>query len=269
MPISNPSEYSRRVRAEAEVLGQLFDLMEGCYLFAKDLNHRYCRCNRPLWRDFGHSSEDGMLGKTDTDYFPPSVARAYYEHDRQVIDSGKAILDDVWLVPSANTLRWYRIHKLPVFDTRSPGEERKVIGVAGTMVPYEGPGPVPPEYDRLKPALVLANQNDGVAVTVKELAAASGYSMNQFTRVFRTLFHMKPIEFLMRLRLARASRLLRSDEKPIVEIAMECGFYDQSSFTKAFRRQFGVTPHRYRRSPVGLHGEAVSPVDGDRVREAP
>jgi len=248
--------FSQAVRAEAEVLGQLFDLMEGCYLFAKDLNHRYCRCNEPLWRDFGHSSEAGMLGKTDTDYFPPSVARAYYDHDLQVIRSGKPILNDVWLVPSSNTLRWYRIHKLPVFDSSRPGDKRTVIGVAGTMVPYEGPGPVPPEYDRLKPALVLANRNDGVAVSVRELAAASGYSMNQFTRVFRTLLHMKPIEFLMRLRLARASRLLRRDERPIVEIAMECGFYDQSSFTKAFRQQFGVTPHRYRRSPVGFRGEA-------------
>lgn len=253
MPKTEASDFSRQVRAEADVLGQLFDLMEGCYLFAKDLNHRYCRCNEPLWRDFGHSSEEGMLGKTDTDYFPPSVAEAYYEHDRQVIHSGKAILNDVWLVPSRNTLSWYRIHKLPVFSSTGSGTNRKVIGVAGTMVPYEGPGPVPPEYDRLKPALVLANRSDGVAVTVKELAAASGYSMNQFTRVFRTLFHMKPVEFLMRLRLGHASRLLRSDEKSIVEIAMECGFYDQSAFTKAFRRQFGMTPHRYRRSPVGVN----------------
>lgn len=253
MPKTEASDFSRQVRAEADVLGQLFDLMEGCYLFAKDLNHRYCRCNEPLWRDFGHSSEEGMLGKTDTDYFPPSVAEAYYEHDRQVIHSGKAILNDVWLVPSRNTLSWYRIHKLPVFSSTGSGTNREVIGVAGTMVPYEGPGPVPPEYDRLKPALVLANRSDGVAVTVKELAAASGYSMNQFTRVFRTLFHMKPVEFLMRLRLGHASRLLRSDEKSIVEIAMECGFYDQSAFTKAFRRQFGMTPHRYRRSPVGVN----------------
>lgn len=260
MPEQEASLYSQLVRAEAGALGQLFDLMEGCYLFAKDLNHRYCRCNEPLWRDFGHSSEQGMLGKTDTDYFPPSVAKAYYEHDLQVIHSRKAILNDVWLVPSHNTLSWYRIHKLPVFASTRSGKRGKVIGVAGTMLPYEGPGPVPPEYDRVKPALVLANRNDGVAVRVSELASASGYSMNQFTRVFRTLFHMKPVEFLMRLRLARASRLLRSDEKPIVEIAMECGFYDQSSFTKAFRNQFGVTPHRYRRSPVGSRGEVRAPV---------
>lgn len=256
------SDFSLLVRSEAEVLGQLFDLMEGCYLFAKDLNHRYCRCNQPLWRDFGHDSESEMLGKTDTDYFPPSVAKAYYEHDLQVIQTGKAILNDVWLVPSSNTLRWYRIHKLPVFDSTVAGGPSEVIGVAGTMVPYEGPGPVPPEYDRVKPALVLATRSDGVSVSVKELAGASGYSMNQFTRVFRTLFHMKPIEFLMRLRLARASRLLRSAEKPIVEIAIECGFYDQSSFTKAFRKQFGVTPNRYRRSPVGLRGEAGPSISG-------
>lgn len=254
------SIFSEKVRAEAEVLGELFDLMEGCYLFAKDLNHRYCRCNQPLWRDFGHSSEEEMLGRTDTDYFAPSAAKAYYEHDLQVIRSGKPILNDVWLVHSSNTLRWFRIHKLPVFDSTAANGKKKVIGVAGTMLPYEGPGPVPPEYDRMEPALVLAYRSEGVSISVKEMAAASGYSMNQFTRVFRTLFHMKPIEFLMRLRLAYASRMLRSDEKAIIDIAMECGFYDQSSFTKAFRRQFGVTPHRYRRSPIGLRVEAGPPM---------
>ncbi|MCG8599490.1 MAG: helix-turn-helix domain-containing protein [Verrucomicrobiales bacterium] len=253
------SEYSVQVRMEAEALGQLFDLMDGCYLFAKDLNHRYCRCNQPLWRDFGHASEEEMLGQTDTDYFPPSVAQSYYEHDLQVIRTGKAILNDVWLVPSSNSLRWYRIHKVPVFNTSNTSGKNNVIGVAGTMVPYEGPGPVPPEYDRVKPALVIATRTDGIAVSVRELAAASGYSMNQFTRVFRSLFHMKPVEFLMRLRLARASRLLRSKGRPIVEIAIECGFYDQSSFTKAFRRQFGVTPLRYRQSPQNLYGGGGPP----------
>lgn len=242
------SEKARKVRAQGDALGQIFDLMEESYLFMKDLDHRYCRCNEALWREFGHASEEEMLGNTDTDYFPPLVAEDYYKHDLRVIRSGQPILDDVWLVPCRNSLRWYRINKLPVFDPPDRQGDRPVIGVVGLMTPYEGAGPVPPEFDRLKPALVLANAKRGTSVTVKELAAECGYSMNQFTRVFRSLFHMRPVEFLMRLRLTRASRMLRHGDKPLAEIAVECGFYDQSSFTKAFRGHFGVTPRRFRNS---------------------
>lgn len=240
------SETARNIRGQGDALGRIFDLMEDSYLFMKDLDHRYCRCNEPLWREFGHSCEEEMLGRTDTDYFPPSVAEDYYKHDLRVIRSGKPILNDVWLVPCHHSLRWYKINKLPVFDPACPRGEKTVIGVVGLMIPYEGGGPVPPEFDRLKPALVLAHAHGGTSTTVREMAEECGYSLNQFTRVFRSLFHMRPVEFLMRLRLSRASRLLRHGDKPIAEIAVECGFYDQSSFTKAFRDHFGLTPHRFR-----------------------
>lgn len=245
MLASELPQASQIVRAEAEVLGQLFNLMDEHYLFVKDLNHRYCRCNEPLWRELGMSSEQEMLGKTDTDFFTPLVAQAYYDHDLKVIRSGEPILNDVWLVPSCNSLRWYRINKLPVYN-RARRAKRKVIGVAGLMVPYEGVGPVPAEYERVQPAIAMANETGGADVRVKDLAEACDYSVNQFGRVFQSLFRMRPIEFLLRLRLANASRLLRNSERPIVDVATECGFYDQSSFTKAFRRQFGVTPHRFR-----------------------
>jgi len=241
----DPSELrksSQEVRAHADVLGGLFDLMDRNYLFVKDLDHRFCRCNRALWRELGLAGESVMLGKTDSDYFPPSLAKDYVEHDLRVIRSGEPILEDVWLVPSQNSLRWYRINKFPILGT----DKKSVIGVAGLMVPYEGAGTVPLEYERIKPALVLANTDAGAGISVAAMAEASGYSMNQFARVFRFLFHMKPQEYLLRLRLGRSARLLRSTELPIVEIATTCGFYDQSAFTKAFRRHNGVTPRNYR-----------------------
>ncbi len=242
---SELSKTSLEVRAQADVLGGLFDLMERTYLFVKDLDHRFCRCNRALWRELGLDGESEMLGKSDGDFFPPSLAKDYVDHDLRVIESGKPILNDVWLVPSQNSLRWYKINKFPVFESVG-GNAGKVIGVAGLMVPYEGAGAVPAEYERIKPALILANSEAEGSVGVKAMAAACGYSMNQFARVFSFLFHMKPQEYLLRLRLGKSAQLLRSTNLPIVEIASACGFYDQSAFTKAFRRHNGVTPRKYR-----------------------
>lgn len=245
MEVSELSQEALAVRNQAGVLGALFDLMDGRYLFMKDTEHRFARINRALWLEHGLSSEEEMLGKTDADFFAPSLARDYVEHDARVMRTGAPILDDIWLMPSQNSLRWYRINKLPVFDDPS-SKHRKVIGVAGVMSPYEGIGAVPPEYERIRPALVLADREFASGVKVAQLAEASGYSMNQFTRVFQFLFKIKPVEYLTRLKIEEASRLLRTTTVELSEVASRCGFYDQSAFTKAFRKQMGITPQKYR-----------------------
>lgn len=70
--------------------------------------------------------------------------------------------------------------------------------------------------------------------------------MNQFGRVFQHLFRMKPVDYLKRLHLEEAARLLRSTRLSMCEIALRCGFYDQSAFSKALRKRNGVAPRRYR-----------------------
>jgi len=54
-------------------------------------------------------------------------------------------------------------------------------------------------------------------------------------------------EFVLRARVQAAAELLRSTGRPIAEIALDCGFYDQSAFTRQFRKRTGVTPERWRR----------------------
>jgi AraC-like DNA-binding protein len=51
---------------------------------------------------------------------------------------------------------------------------------------------------------------------------------------------------MRRLRLEHAKNALATSERAIADIALEAGFYDQSHFTAAFRRQFGMTPAEYR-----------------------
>ena len=53
-------------------------------------------------------------------------------------------------------------------------------------------------------------------------------------------------DLLNQLRVNRASLLLRQTDKSLVQIALECGFRDQSYFTKVFRRVAGKTPREFR-----------------------
>jgi AraC family transcriptional regulator len=66
-------------------------------------------------------------------------------------------------------------------------------------------------------------------------------------RLFRAHRNCSPGEYLRQLRIAHAARELARSARSIADIAVEAGFYDQSHFTNAFKRQLGVTPAEYRR----------------------
>ena len=70
-------------------------------------------------------------------------------------------------------------------------------------------------------------------------------------RVFRRAFGCSIATYVRRLRLEEARRQLVLGSEPIAEIACDAGFADQSHLTRAFRREFGTTPSRYRQNRGG------------------
>jgi AraC family transcriptional regulator len=68
-----------------------------------------------------------------------------------------------------------------------------------------------------------------------------------FARMFRRATGESPHQCVLRQRLERAQWLLQTTTLPIVDIALQCGFANQSYLTTVFKRRFGLTPQRYRR----------------------
>jgi AraC family transcriptional regulator len=62
---------------------------------------------------------------------------------------------------------------------------------------------------------------------------------------FRTHFHVSIGEYARERRLERAERLLAEGRCALTEVALECGFFDQSHLIRAFRRLRGMTPTRW------------------------
>ncbi len=86
------------------------------------------------------------------------------------------------------------------------------------------------------------------SVTSESLAAEAGVHPVYLASVFRK-FHRETIgEYVQRLRITNAAKLLQESETPLTEIAFSCGFADQSHFTRVFKRRMGVTPGAYRDS---------------------
>jgi AraC-like DNA-binding protein len=78
------------------------------------------------------------------------------------------------------------------------------------------------------------------------LAAASGLSRNFFAARFRERFGTTVDGYLLHLRMEMAKNQILSTNRPIKEIAFECGIPDPGYFNKQFRRVTGMSPSRYR-----------------------
>jgi AraC-like DNA-binding protein len=68
---------------------------------------------------------------------------------------------------------------------------------------------------------------------------------------------MSAHEFLLRLRIQEAAKLLLGTDLPLVEIALQCGFQNQPHFTTVFKKMTDVTPRRWRNARRGLPTPSV------------
>ncbi|HEY9659303.1 MAG TPA: AraC family transcriptional regulator [Allocoleopsis sp.] len=78
-----------------------------------------------------------------------------------------------------------------------------------------------------------------------ELAALAGVSQYYFLRLFKQHIGVTPYQYVVRQRVERAKQLLKQKTMPIADIALHCGFANQSHLTKLFRQVMGVTPKQY------------------------
>ncbi len=83
-------------------------------------------------------------------------------------------------------------------------------------------------------------------LSLAEIAGAAGVHRVHLSREFRRYFSTTVGEFLRRKRIEHACHLVTTSTMALAEIAMTCGFSDQSHFSATFRRQVGLTPARFR-----------------------
>jgi len=107
------------------------------------------------------------------------------------------------------------------------------------------PRPVRPTSPAVAAARRRLDEAPERPVTLTELAALSGVDRFALLRGFARETGATPHAYLVQRRVRLAQRLLAAGHAP-AEAALQAGFADQSHLTRAFRRQFGVTPARYR-----------------------
>jgi AraC-like DNA-binding protein len=91
---------------------------------------------------------------------------------------------------------------------------------------------------------IAAHFNDDLSIA--ELARECGLSSGYFSRAFRQTTGVTPHQWLMRRRVERARQLLLGDGLGLADIALVCGFVDQSHFSRVFANLEGDSPGRWR-----------------------
>lgn len=100
---------------------------------------------------------------------------------------------------------------------------------------------------QLRHALEYIEANLGQDVSLADVADASGTSVSSVTRGFNTALNVSPHRWLLNRRIALAQRLIYERAIPLNEVAIACGFADQSHLTRVFVRNIGSSPAVWRR----------------------
>ena len=109
-------------------------------------------------------------------------------------------------------------------------------------------------YGRLKNALYEIQHCYDQELSVKAVARQCGFSESHFMKLFRELTGMGFNAYLVDYRLELAARQLSETRLKVIDIAQNCGFHQQSYFTRAFRKKYGKTPLEYRRAALSASG---------------
>jgi AraC family transcriptional regulator, alkane utilization regulator len=137
-------------------------------------------------------------------------------------------------------------------QSNGPGAEAVLARVADTMLTQVlrlefASGPVDALHDpQIATAIHLIHARPADKWTVARLAEEVAYSRSAFASRFRDLVGESPMGYVTRTRLAIGAGVLERTNTPIREIARRCGYASEASFSRAFKRAFGIAPGAYR-----------------------
>lgn len=227
-----------------QLLEELFDDIPEVHFFIKDKHSRFVGGSRSFAQTLGCKSLAAIIGKTDSDFTPNFLADAYLKDDQFVIKNGIPIRNKVELVPvSDGSLDWLSTCKIPLRDICG-----NIIGLAGTTRSIRDDESTYSSNPQMLQIINFVRQSYAQKISIADSAKAAGISISKQERLFKQIFGISPLMYLRRIRLNAACRMLRDSNHSIQEVAIACGFNDQTNMTRAFRQELKITPYKYFKS---------------------
>lgn len=222
-------------------LDEVFTGVPHTMFCAKDTEGRYLAINQAFAERAGRSAEQ-VIGRTAHDVFPADLADTYEAQDRQVLATGEGLRNELEMILRPDGGRgWYVTTKTVLRDA-----DGSVIGIVAVSHDLRSPVIGGTRNVPLQAAVDLVRRRFADPLRVADLAAAADLSISRLERATRRTLGLSPKQLIIRTRIDEAIRRLDDTDLSLATIAGECGFYDQSSFNRIFRRVVGITPGAYR-----------------------
>lgn len=201
--------------------------------------------NQYLMKSLGLKEQADVLRLSDQDIFPDHLVEKYRRDDEEVIQTQQPKQCIVELFTNKQgILSWNVTHKYPIFD-----KHHRVIGVMGSIQEYKAINANAYHADEaILNSSEYIRQHFQEPISIQNLSNMSKLPIRQYQRHFKRFFNVSPQEYIIRHRLNYACEALRNSSVQISKVAIEAGFYDQSSFTRQFRKYLYTTPLKYRRA---------------------
>ncbi len=240
---------------QSELFGQLaerftgealFDCLPDLVFFIKNRRGEYVVVNQTLVDRCGRREKRELIGRTADAVFPAPLGRSYRAQDEHVLRSGIPIRDQLELhfYPSGRR-GWCVTNKLPL-----RGRDGSMVGLFGVSKDLQAANEGGGDFAQVAEAVRRIQAQYDQPLKVEDLAQRAKLSVYQFDQRMRRIFQITAGQLIQKVRLEAALQRLRQSDASIAAIASECGYSDQSAFTRRFRQTVGFSPSEYRRSVV-------------------
>ena len=226
-----------------EMVERIFRVIPDIVFCVKDEGRVYRVANLAFAHRLGLRSEDEVIGKRAEELFPEELAEVYRAQDEAVLLRGEEFTDRLELISNRDgALGWYLASKFLLKD-----EGGAIEGLVSISRDLDTPSVGDLKMAGLQRMVEWVHGNLEKELSVETLAKVAGMKPSHLERRVQRVFKMSLGQFVRKVRIDLAARLLKDTELGIAEIALRCGYSEQSSLTRQFKAAVGCPPGEFRK----------------------
>lgn len=226
-----------------ETVDRIFRVIPDIVYCVKDVERVYRSVNPAFAERLGLKSEAQVIGRRAEELFPETLAEVYRKQDEAVLQRGGEVVDRLELITNRDgSLGWYLASKFPLTD-----EAGVVTGLVSISRDLQSPSVGDLKMAGLRKVVDWVHDHLDEEIKVPDLAKIAGMNGSQLERRMKRIFKLSVGQYVRKLRVDRAAVLLRDTDLGITEIALQCGYSEQSSLTRQFKAAVGCPPGEFRR----------------------
>jgi PAS domain S-box-containing protein len=233
--------YKDRAVEVLRAIAELLDDVPHVMFCAKDQSGAYLAVNQAFADRAGAREPEDVTGRHVEDLFDDELAASYARQDAELWSSRRPLRNQLELIRRPDgTLGWYVTTKVLISEVDGKSF------LASVSVDLRAAGDAPTAHAGVAAAVAYVRANCTSQVPVGDVAEAASMAVVQLERATRRIVGLSVRQLLVRFRVEHAIGLLATTDLALSDIAERCGYYDQSAFTRQFRRVVGVSPGAYR-----------------------